>query len=156
MDAFSIKLESVNLSSLLFSYWYKEVCSSTVFTAVFSSALLENNSNFSVVDFPKLKRGLPFVSDLEVWPWIVFPFLRIDSGLDTGVIGDSWGFALVLILLGARMNLWSCQIDNYNQLKMSNLCLSSKISSVSYPRKEELEFRLPDNDANLLALQETP
>jgi hypothetical protein len=54
------------------------------------------------------------------------------------------------------MNLWSRQIDNYNQLKMSNLCLSSKISSVSYPRKAELEFRLPGNGANLLSLQETP
>jgi hypothetical protein len=53
------------------------------------------------------------------------------------------------------MNLWSRQIDDYNQLKMSNLCLSSKISSVSYPRKAELEFRFPENGANLLSLQET-
>jgi len=156
LEVFSIKLKSINLSSLGFFCWSKRVCSSTIFTVVISSVFSEKNSNFSVVDFPKLKRGLPFVSDLEVWPWIAFPFLRIDYGLDTGVIGDSWGFSLVLILLGARMNLWSRQIDGYNQLKMSNLCLSSKISSVSYPRKAELEFRFPDNDTNLLSLQETP
>ena len=49
---------------------------------------------------------------------------------------------------------WSHQIDNYNPNDVQALSII-KARSMSSPKKDELQSLLPDNDANLLSLQET-
>jgi hypothetical protein len=50
---------------------------------------------------------------------------------------------------------WSRQIDNYNQENMSRTLSIIKDGSMSSPKEAELQSPLPDNDANLLSLQES-
>ena len=81
--------------------------------------------------------------------------LRISSGSETGVASGPWGFDLVLGVLEATLFQWSFQIDDYNQNSVQNLSII-KVGSMSSPREAELQYILPGNGANLLALQETP
>ena len=92
---------------------------------------------------------------LEVCLSEVLALLRISSGSKIGVIDGPLGFALVLGLLEATLFQWSHQIDDYNHNHVQTLSII-KVGSMSSPREAEIHSPVPDNDANLLSLQENP
>ena len=102
--------------------------------------------------------GIPDVAPLialEVCLSEALALLRISYGSETGVTGGPLGFALVLGLLEATLFQWILQINYYNQNSVQTLSII-KAGSMSSPREAELQSPLPENDANLLSLQETP
>ena len=55
---------------------------------------------------------LTVVASGTAWPLVFFASLKIRSGVDTGDTRGPWAFALVLAFFGARMMLWSRQIED--------------------------------------------
>ena len=81
--------------------------------------------------------------------------LWISSGSETCVTGGPLGFALVLGLLEDTLFQWSRHIDDYNQNSVQALSII-KVRIYVISQGRWVPVSSPENNANLLSLQETP